>query len=304
METPDFVPEKNNASGSFREIRLDPDILLLTAENLSSEPTVVQRDPGRRFLQFHFCLKGSAHFAFNRDSYTLDLPAGQSLLLYNPQSVLPVKATLDPDTQVLSLVMSIGTFHGLLSSEAGQIPFLSPEYRERKYYQQHPVNPSLSVVLSQLWTQNTHRSVRLLYCRAKLYELIALYFNLASDPQGEQCPFLLDEDNLRRIRLAKEVLIGRMAEPPTLTELAAESGLSLKKLKEGFKQMYGDTVFGFLIDYKMETARKLLETGACNVNEAGLRVGYSTASHFIAAFKKKYHTTPKQYLLSLPQQGI
>jgi len=49
----------------------------------------------------------------------------------------------------------------------------------------------------------------------------------------------------------------------------------------------------------MEFARKLLETGSHNVNEVGLKVGYSTASHFIAAFKKKYGTTPKKYVMSL-----
>ena len=34
-----------------------------------------------------------------------------------------------------------------------------------------------------------------------------------------------------------------MAEPPGLQELADEIGLNLKKLKEGFKQIYGDSVF-------------------------------------------------------------
>ena len=89
-----------------------------------------------------------------------------------------------------------------------------------------------------------------------------------------------------------------MAEPPTLKDLATEVDLSLKKLKEGFKQIYGDTVYGFLFDYKMEVARKLLESGEFNVNEVGLKVGYSTASHFIAAFKKKFGTTPKRYVSS------
>ena len=36
-----------------------------------------------------------------------------------------------------------------------------------------------------------------------------------------------------------------------------------------------------------------------NVNEVGMKVGYSTASHFIAAFKKKFGTTPKKYVMSL-----
>ena len=104
---------------------------------------------------------------------------------------------------------------------------------------------------------------------------------------------------LKQIKQAKDIIIQRMAEPPTLTELAAEIDISLKKLKEGFKQIYGTTVYGFLFDYKMEVARKLLESGANNVNEVGLKVGYSTASHFIAAFKKQYGTTPKKYIQSL-----
>ena len=90
-----------------------------------------------------------------------------------------------------------------------------------------------------------------------------------------------------------------MAEPPSLQELADEINLSLNKLKEGFKQIYGDSVYSFLFDYKMEVARQLLASGSHNVNEVGLKIGYSTASHFIAAFKKQYGTTPKKYVQSL-----
>jgi AraC-like DNA-binding protein len=39
----------------------------------------------------------------------------------------------------------------------------------------------------------------------------------------------------------------------------------------GFKQIYGDTVYGFLFDYKMDFARKLLDSGSYNVNEVGLK---------------------------------
>jgi hypothetical protein len=41
----------------------------------------------------------------------------------------------------------------------------------------------------------------------------------------------------------------------------------------GFKQIYGDTVYG-LFDYKMDFARKLLDSGS--YNEVGLKIGYST----------------------------
>jgi AraC-like DNA-binding protein len=53
----------------------------------------------------------------------------------------------------------------------------------------------------------------------------------------------------------------------------------------------------------MEEARRLLETNTLNVNEVGLKVGYSTSSHFIAAFKKKFGITPKKYIQSLNQES-
>jgi len=72
--------------------------------------------------------------------------------------------------------------------------------------------------------------------------------------------------------------------------------LPLKKLKDGFKQIYGDTVFNFLLNYKMELARDMIESQKYNVSEISDLVGYSTPSHFIAAFRKKYGTTPKKYM--------
>jgi AraC family transcriptional activator of pyochelin receptor len=89
-----------------------------------------------------------------------------------------------------------------------------------------------------------------------------------------------------------------MDDPPTLKELASQVEISLNNLKEGFKQVYGNTVFGFLFDYKMNIASHLLSSKNYNVNEVAHHLGYSTASHFITAFKSKFGTTPKRYLNS------
>ena len=176
---------------------------------------------------------------------------------------------------------------------------MSYDNKEKKYYAQESVSPAIAVILSQIINYNLHPSIKELYLTAKVYELISLYFNKSEDADLEQCPFLVDEENIKRIKQATEIMISRMAEPPTLTQLSEEIGLSLKKLKEGFKQVYGEPVFSFLFDYKMDFARKMLETGEYNVSEVGHRIGYSTSSHFIASFKKKFGTTPKKYLMSL-----
>jgi len=290
---------KNIAEGSYEEVLIEDGFYVLKIQNDTAHIQKVSRDIDSSFIQFHFCLKGNAKFVFNEGRYALEVSEENSLLLYNTQIDLPLNLELNPNSWLVSVVMTIRKFHSLFSKEANYIPFLSAENKDKKYYTQEGVSPAVAVILSQMINYNLHPSIKELYIKGKVYELISLYFNKSSDDDIEQCPFLVDEDNVRRIRQAKEIIISRMAEPPTLSELSEEIGLSLKKLKEGFKQIYGDSVFSFLFDYKMEYARKMLETGQHNVNEVGLKVGYSTASHFISAFKKKYGTTPKKYLMSL-----
>ncbi|MEL7268511.1 MAG: AraC family transcriptional regulator [Bacteroidota bacterium] len=290
---------KSIATGSYEEVLVESGFFVLKIQNDSEEETLVEREIDSSFIQFHFCLKGNSKFLFNQGGYQLEVSEENSLLLYNTQRDLPLHAIVSPNTWLLSVIMTIRKFHSLFSKEAGYIPFLSEEFREKKYYGQEMVSPSIAVVLSQLMQYNLNPFMKELYVKGKVYELISLYFNRAPEADLEQCPFLADEENVRKIKMAKEIIIARMAEPPTLNQLSEEIGLSLKKLKEGFKQIYGDSVFGFLFDYKMEFARKMLETGRHNVNEVGLKVGYSTASHFITSFKKKYGTTPKKYLSSI-----
>ncbi len=284
--------------GSEEIIKIEDDFTLYRFANDTGEVQHFRRQIPQGLIQFHFGLKGRAKFIFNQGNYALDLREEKSLLLYNPQKELPMNLELSSQSWVISAVISIKKFHALFSAQADYIPFLSAENQDKKYYNEGTITPSMAIVLSQLFHFNLHPSIKNLYYKGKGYELLSLYFNKTEDPNAEQCPFLIDEENVLKIRKAKEIVINEMAEPPGLPELADRVGLNLKKLKAGFKQIYGDTVYSFLFDYKMEYARKLLEEGTYNVNEVGHKIGYSTASHFIAAFRKKFGTTPKKYLMA------
>ena len=285
--------------GSQEVIKIEDDFILIRFQNDENEPFHVEKQISQGLIQFHFGIKGKAKFIFNQGNYTLDLKEEKALLLYNPQKELPLNLFLEPQTWVISVIISIKKFHALFSTEASYIPFLSGENQDKKYYNESDISPSMAIVLSQLFHYNLHPNIKNLYYKGKGYELLSLFFNRSEDPNAEQCPFLIDEENVMKIKKAKEIVIANMAEPPGLQELADQVGLNLKKLKMGFKQIYGDTVYGFLFDYKMECARKLLDSGSYNVNEVGLKIGYSTGSHFIAAFKKKFATTPKKYLMAI-----
>ncbi|MAU63375.1 MAG: AraC family transcriptional regulator [Flavobacteriaceae bacterium] len=294
-----MLNQKSIAKGSTQDFIVDDGIIVLKLLNDFEEDLVFDYEIDKKHIQFHFCMKGSSKFYFNNGNYSFPVEYDNSILLYNPTQELPINAFLSPNSVVVSILISIKKFHSLFSKQADQISFLNQENIDNKFYKEKKLGPMLSVVLNQMVQQSLHESIYKLYLKAKVFELMSLYFNKNNDMDVDQCPFLVDDKNIKKIRLAKDIIISRMTEPPTLIALAQEVEISLKKLKEGFKQVYGSSVFVFLLDYKMQVSKRLLSSGNYNVNEVALKVGYSTATHFINAFKKKFGTTPKKYLMSL-----
>ena len=290
---------KNIAKGSTESFKVDEGVILLKQTNENEFESNFNSKIGKDYIQFHFCLKGSSKFLFNQGSYVFNVENENSILLYNPHKELPIDLLLDANSQVISILISIKKFHSLFSNESDQISFLNNDNIENKLYKEKKIGPMIAVILNQMYQQSLNLTMYKLYLRGKVFELMSLYFSKDKEMDIEQCPFLADDNNIKKIKKAKEIIISRMIEPPTLVELAKEVDISLKKLKQGFKQVYGASVFSFLIDYKMQVSKRLLSSGNYNVNEVALRVGYSTATHFINAFKKKFGTTPKKYLMSI-----
>jgi AraC-like DNA-binding protein len=60
--------------------------------------------------------------------------------------------------------------------------------------------------------------------------------------------------------------------------------------------LFGQTVFGYAHQLKMQLSRDMLMTRNLNVNETAELLGYSTPNHFSAAFKKMYGFCPGKLL--------
>lgn len=279
--------------------KIDNDILINTFSNLDKESHNILFSTDINFIQFHFCLEGKMTFSFNNGSYKFDLNENNSIILFNPSTNLPIDAVLEKNTKYLSLLITIKKFHGLFSELTDNISFLSQENSGKKYYKENAITPQISTVLNQIMNEKLSENVKNLYLKGKIFELLGMYFNESNDMNIEQCPFLADEKNVVKIKMAKEIIIKRMTDPPSLKELSSEVDISLKNLKEGFKEIYGYTVYGFLLEYKMNIASKMLSTKNYNVNEVADQIGYSTSSHFINAFKNRFGTTPNKYLKSI-----
>jgi AraC-like DNA-binding protein len=89
-----------------------------------------------------------------------------------------------------------------------------------------------------------------------------------------------------------------MSQPPQLNALAKMAGMSETKMKQLFKQVFGDTIYNYYQNERMHEAGFLLKHAGYSVSETGYRLGFSNLSHFSRLFEKHYGVTPKKYTLT------
>lgn len=73
-------------------------------------------------------------------------------------------------------------------------------------------------------------------------------------------------------------------------------GLNDFKLKAGFKEVFGTTVFGYIREQRLEKALAYLQSGRWNVGEAAFSVGYANPCSFAKAFRERYGLNPSELL--------
>lgn len=96
------------------------------------------------------------------------------------------------------------------------------------------------------------------------------------------------------MRKAVEHIRDNFRDPLTLAEIAEAVDYpgDLYSFIRSFKKARGVTPHQYLIETRLQAARDLIERGRCDVTEAALNCGFSTTSHFSAAFRKRWGLSP------------
>jgi AraC family transcriptional regulator len=105
-----------------------------------------------------------------------------------------------------------------------------------------------------------------------------------------------------RVETVLEALKKDLSNPPSLESIAREAACSPFYLSRTFSKEMGQTIPQYLRQLRMEKAATLLRSGSFNVTEAALEVGYSSLSHFSAAFHQTFGCCPGLYPMATPTQ--
>jgi len=101
----------------------------------------------------------------------------------------------------------------------------------------------------------------------------------------------LSAGDRERLYAVHATLCTQLAKPPTLHECAALAGMNINKLKFGFQQLFGTSIYAFSKNRRLHEARLLLESGALPVKAVARQFGYSAAG-FSTVFRQRFGVSP------------
>jgi AraC family transcriptional regulator, transcriptional activator of the genes for pyochelin and ferripyochelin receptors len=184
--------------------------------------------------------------------------------------------------------------HGLEHLPKQLQTFLESDSPPRFHRRVGKITLPMQTAMQQILNVPYQGVIQRMYLESKVLELLALQFAQMIEAEEDKQPLInLKAGDVERIYQARDILMRNYDHPPSLLDLAQQIGINDNKLKYGFREVFGTTVFGYLREYRLEIARKLLQEQKQSVRNVVNTIGYANQSHFAAAFKRKFGMTPQ-----------
>lgn len=125
--------------------------------------------------------------------------------------------------------------------------------------------------------------------------LLALYAQIAAEVRRVPAVKAATREELfRRLQIAREYIHGHVGQALSLEETSRAACLSPYHFHRAFRQVYGATPHEYMTGLRLQRARVLICDGN-GVLEAGVAVGFSSASSFSRLFRERFGVPPSKF---------
>lgn len=243
----------------------------------------------------------------NNIETTIDLLENEKYLKQNTHNIFyttKYKATYKipafEQVNYLAIIFSKEFYYNIINEDwklhekfSKNILFKKSGYLTSKYI---PFTPSIQWILSEIKNCTRKGALKKMYIETKIKELLIHQLEAVTNQQKQHNH--VDEEDYTKLQQAKLILEKDYVHAPTLSELSRIISLNEFKLKKGFKACFGTTVKSYIIKLRMEYAKELFKNKMLTVSEVAYKCGYKDVSHFSAAFKTFYGSSPQKFKIN------
>lgn len=106
----------------------------------------------------------------------------------------------------------------------------------------------------------------------------------------------ITHEEWQRVKIISDYLDVNLEKTPSLKDLSRKAGINQTTFSEHFKAVHGETIFSYLRNKRLETAREILRTENASVTDTSFRVGFASSTSFTTAFRRRFGYPPSQEL--------
>ncbi|MBU2914622.1 helix-turn-helix transcriptional regulator [Reichenbachiella agariperforans] len=292
--------DQNGVTGQVHEVQVDG-IILVNRNVTVKSPYEVEVSHDFPLFKLHFEIEGYNHYE-PQDEYSMpvEIQSGQFNLFYFPRvnGVLhftpPHRQTLEIQFTKAFIKKAIGQNFKEVLKEFGTAieskrPFLF-------WNRSQKITPVLKRHIQDILDCQYADSLKKPFLEAKVLELLVMIFASWNQRSSRSTTTQLSPSTHEKLERVVQHISTHLNDPLSIASLAALVGMNASKLKESFKVTHGTTLFKYITEQRMKSAKSLIEERVCNITEASYRVGYKNPQHFTVAFKKIYGLLPSELI--------
>ncbi|MBE7173939.1 MAG: helix-turn-helix transcriptional regulator [Williamsia sp.] len=277
-----------------------PGIFVAAMHWRTADAVILEGGTGSENININFQTKGHLHTHFKGLRHDLDMQAGRHNLVYTPEKGEWHQIKANDNLEMLHVSIDRDHFRNLIGTEGAWCNRVLRELEaERPFSGTHGtgcITGAMQQLIQGIRQQSPSAPMCNLLQQSRLLELLALQLAQFTAIEGESAAEWISRDDQDKLYWLKTYLDTCFLEELSLTQLARLSLLNEFKLKRGFRQLFGTTVFGYLRDLRMNHATRLLRDHKLQVEEVAGMLGYEHAHHFSAAFKKHFGSRPSEWM--------
>lgn len=292
------IPQ-NMGDGYVPKVTFNEDFRLLVHRYTLKEDLIIKRHPAavkndlrsiffynnEHAIQLMYNQDGSIPFSRNNDSAvqitTNDLSSTIKFPANTPVQYMVVGITASKLKSLLSIEKSNTTIQTLTTGSTSFLMFES-------------MDSEMNLLLKNIAYTNMNVILSHFYLKIKVQELLYLLFSKLAIRENTSYKSINSAD-AEKLLVIRNHILADLSTPPALDKLSHIATMSQTKLKQLFKQTFGDSIYNYFQKARMEEAAFLLKQAGYSVSETGYELGFSNLSHFSRLFKRHYGMTPKKY---------
>lgn len=285
--------------GFVRKIQLGTDFRLLIHHYKLKEDFIIKRNPAVESSNllsiFFYNNEQSLDLIYNQEKPVKFSQKNESAIQVTTNDLSSViRFPANTETQYVVVGITSPELRSMLRVEKPNqvLKTITTEGSSFLYFES--MNTETQQILKNIAAINMNDDLSNFLVQIKVQELLYHLFHKLSKRENTSQKAVNNAD-VEKLMALRNLILSDLSQPPSLPALAVAITMSETKLKQLFKQTFGDTIYNYYQKIRMEEAAFLLKQSGYSVSEVGYQLGFSNLSHFSRLFQRHYSITPKKY---------